>query len=89
MRTSRAASCRDGSQGVIIPRDNEKDIKEIPARILKAVELIPVDHMNDVLKLALAVDDPADLLKPAPPPVPTESAYMPADEQPAPKIQAH
>ncbi len=74
---------------VIIPRDNEKDIKEIPARILKAVELVPVDHMNEVLKLALVVDEPEDLFKPAPPPVPTESAYMPADEQPSPKIQAH
>jgi ATP-dependent Lon protease len=83
------AAHRHQIKTVIIPRDNEKDIKEIPARILKAVELVPVDHMNEVLKLSLAVDDPKDLLKPAPPPVPTESAYMPADEQPSAKIQAH
>lgn len=84
------AAHRHQIKTVIIPRDNEKDIKEIPARILKAVELVPVDHMNEVLRLSLAVDEPEDLLKPAPPPVvPTESAYMPADELPAPKIQAH
>jgi ATP-dependent Lon protease len=83
------AAHRHQIKTVIIPRDNEKDIKEIPARILKAVDLVPVDHMNEVLKLALAVDHPEDLFKPALPPVPTEAAYMPADEQPAPKLQAH
>ncbi len=84
------AAHRHQIKTVIIPRDNEKDIKEIPARILKAVELVPVDHMNEVLKLALAVDDPESLFKPAPPPVvPTEAAYVPADVQPAAKIQAH
>ncbi len=71
---------------VIIPRDNEKDIKEIPARILKAVELIPVDHMDEVLKLALAVDDPESLFKPALPPVAPEPAFIPAE---VPEIQAH
>jgi len=84
------AAHRHQIKTVIIPRDNEKDIKEIPARILKAVELVPVDHMNEVLKLALAMEDPEALFKPAPPPVvPSEAAYMPADVQPAAKIQAH
>jgi ATP-dependent Lon protease len=83
------AAHRHQIKTVIIPRDNEKDIKEIPSRILKAVELVPVDHMNEVLKLALVVDNAEDLFKPAPPPVPTGAAYLPAEEQPAPKIQAH
>ena len=74
---------------VIIPRENEKDIKEIPARILKVVELVPVDHMDEVLKLAMSVDDPESLFKaPAPPPVSTEPAYVPEGEQP-PTLQAH
>jgi ATP-dependent Lon protease len=73
---------------VIIPRENEKDIKEIPARILKVVELVPVDHMDDVLRLAMAVDDPETLFKaPAPPPVTTEPAYVPDGEPPP--LQAH
>jgi ATP-dependent Lon protease len=72
---------------VIIPRDNEKDIKEIPARILKAVELVPVDHMDEVLKLALVLDDPERLFKPAPPPVAPEPAFLPPPE--IPEIQAH
>jgi ATP-dependent Lon protease len=74
---------------VIIPRENEKDIKEIPARILKVVELVPVDHMDEVLKLAMAVDDPESLFKtPAPTPVSTEQAYVAEGEQP-PTLQAH
>ena len=74
---------------VIIPRENEKDIKEIPARILKVVELVPVDHMDEVLKLAMAVDDPESLFKaPSPAPVSTEQAYVSEGDQP-PTLQAH
>ncbi|MGE5843241.1 MAG: endopeptidase La [Deltaproteobacteria bacterium] len=40
---------------VIIPEENMKDIEEIPKRILKKVELIPVAHMDDVLKRALVL----------------------------------
>ena len=42
---------------VIIPEDNMKDIEEIPKRILKKVELIPVAHMDDVLKQALVLGE--------------------------------
>ncbi len=81
------AAHRHQIKTVLIPRDNEKDIKEIPARILKTVELVTVDHMDEVLKLALAVDDPENLFKAAPPPVP-ESTFLP-EHPPVPEIQAH
>jgi ATP-dependent Lon protease len=48
---------------VLIPKENAKDIKEIPAKILKEVDLILVEHMDEVLKQALAVDDPEKLFK--------------------------
>jgi ATP-dependent Lon protease len=81
------AAHRHQIKTVLIPRDNEKDIKEIPGRILKAVELVSVDHMDEVLKLALVLKDPENLFKAVPPPVPPESVYMPAPEQG--EIQAH
>jgi ATP-dependent Lon protease len=81
------AAHRHQIKTVLIPRDNEKDIKEIPARILKAVELVSVDHMDEVLKKALVLDDPESLFKAVPPPLPLETVYMPAGE-PA-EIQAH
>lgn len=46
---------------VLIPKDNAKDIKEIPGKILKDLELILVEHMDEVLKQALVVDDPDKL----------------------------
>ena len=48
---------------VIIPKDNEKDIKEIPSKVLKNVELIPVESMDEVLKLALAAEDVESIIK--------------------------
>lgn len=38
---------------VLIPKDNEKDIKEVPLEVLKRVNLILVDHMDEVLDQAL------------------------------------
>src|SRR5256712_7430987 len=48
---------------VLIPADNEKDIEEIPATVLKTVEMIAVSHMDEVLKKALVIDDPDALFK--------------------------
>src|SRR5688572_19795228 len=57
------AAHRAGIKKVLIPAENEKDIEEIPATILKTVELELVSHMDDVLKKALAIDDPASLFR--------------------------
>lgn len=46
---------------IMIPKENAKDIKDIPAKILKEVEIIFVEHMDEVLKNALVVDDPEKL----------------------------
>jgi ATP-dependent Lon protease len=43
---------------VLIPRENEKDIPELPKSILSEIEIVPVDHMDEVLKHALVLDDP-------------------------------
>ncbi len=36
---------------VIIPKENEKDLREIPGRIRKGLKIIPVDHMDEVLHI--------------------------------------
>ena len=38
---------------VLIPFENKKDLEEIPNRVLKEVEIIPVEHMDEVLREAL------------------------------------
>jgi ATP-dependent Lon protease len=57
------AAHRAGIKKVLIPAENEKDIEEIPATVLKTVELVTVSHMDEVLKNALAIDDPDALFK--------------------------
>ena len=55
------AAHRGGMAKVLIPRENEKDIPDIPARIRQAVELVPVDHMDEVLREALLLENPDGL----------------------------
>ncbi len=51
------AAHRANLKTVIIPKDNEKDLDEVPANILKALEIIRVDHVDEVLGVALIKDD--------------------------------
>jgi ATP-dependent Lon protease len=60
------AAHRAGIKKVLIPAENEKDIEEIPASVLKTVELELVSHMDQVLKKALVLDDPNALFRPLP-----------------------
>jgi ATP-dependent Lon protease len=57
------AAHRAGIKKVLIPAENEKDIEEIPATVLKTVELELVSHMDQVLKKALVVNDPDSLFR--------------------------
>ncbi|WP_429884739.1 endopeptidase La [Geoalkalibacter halelectricus] len=47
------AARRAGVTRVLIPEDNRKDLEEVPAGVLKALEIIPVAHMDQVLEMAL------------------------------------
>jgi ATP-dependent Lon protease len=49
---------------VVIPKENRKDLKEIPRRVLRALRIVLVDHMDDVLREALRFEDPDALLGP-------------------------
>ncbi len=51
---------------VIIPKENEKDLKDIPSRVLKSMEIFPVENMDDVLRTALVLTDPEKLFKEMP-----------------------
>lgn len=47
------AALRGGITTVLIPEENEKDLVEIPANITKALKIIPVSHVDEVLAVAL------------------------------------
>ena len=58
------AAHRGGIEKVLIPQENKKDIEEIPARVLKKVELVPVDHMDVVLQEVLTMSKGEELFLP-------------------------
>jgi ATP-dependent Lon protease len=47
------AAHRAGIKNFILPAKNRKDIEEVPAGVLRSVKLHFVDHVDEVLKLAL------------------------------------
>jgi len=48
------AAHRGGIKKVIIPKENERDLLEIPKNILQQLEIVPVDHVDTVLLHAIA-----------------------------------
>lgn len=53
LREKLLAASRIGIKRVIIPRDNEKDLKEVPEEIRKQLEISFVTHVSQVLPMAL------------------------------------
>ena len=79
------AAHRAGIERVLIPFENKKDIEEIPAKILKKVELVPVEHMDDVLREALVIEKGEELFLP-------EGRFQPfaiPKKEVQPKVTAH
>ncbi len=47
------AALRCGIKTVLIPEENRKDLVDIPANVIAALEIIPVSHVDEVLARAL------------------------------------
>ena len=47
------AALRGGIETVLIPAENEKDLAEIPQNVKDGLRIIPVAHVDEVLRLAL------------------------------------
>ena len=54
------AAHRGGIKTVIIPNENEKDLKEIPDNIKADLEILPVKWIDEVLDIALAYSPDSD-----------------------------
>jgi len=81
------AAHRGNIKTVLVPSENEKDIKEIPARILKNINLIPVGHMDEVLERAIILPQGESLFTGPPQ---EEDAFIPPEEKDAgTEITAH
>ena len=47
------AAHRAGIKEVLIPRENEKDLVDMPKKIIDDIKITPVEHADQVLKVAL------------------------------------
>ena len=48
------AAHRAGIRTIVMPKDNEKDLADIPKNVLDTMEVHLVEHMDQVLREALA-----------------------------------
>ena len=53
------AAHRAGIKTIIMPKDNEKDLADIPKNVLDTLNMYLVGHMDEVLKIAMAGPMPA------------------------------
>ncbi|MDH5297869.1 MAG: endopeptidase La [Desulfobulbaceae bacterium] len=60
------AARRGNITTVLIPKENERDLKEIPAKILKSLTVELVEHMDEVLGKALVLKEGEPLFKDVP-----------------------
>ena len=47
------AAHRAGIKQVLIPKENQKDLVDMPKKIIDDIKITPVDHADEVLKIAL------------------------------------
>jgi ATP-dependent Lon protease len=60
------AAHRAGIKTVIVPKENEKDLVEIPANVKRKLRFVFVEHMDEVLKEALGPGVGLPVLTPPP-----------------------
>jgi ATP-dependent Lon protease len=48
------AAHRAGLKNIILPKDNEKDLSDIPKNVLDTLNLYMVETMDEVLKIAMS-----------------------------------
>ncbi len=51
------AARRGNITHVLVPKENERNLKDVPAKILKSLDITLVDHVDDVLRLALVLKE--------------------------------
>ncbi len=56
------AAHRAGVSTVLIPAENEKDLQDVPNRVLSALRIVRLHHMDEVLRDALELPEPETFL---------------------------
>ncbi len=72
------AAMRGGIQAVVIPKENEKDLEELPRNIRQALDIIPCQWIDEAMELALEWMPQPEL----------EGEGQPAGEKPLPEKES-
>ena len=78
VREKLIAAHRSGILKVLLPKDNEKNLRDVPPAVMKTLEVVLVEHMDQVLTHALKVD-PDKLFAEVPPGLPDKKVGYVAD----------
>ncbi len=57
------AAHRGGIKRVLIPKENQKDIREIPKKVREALTILPVESADEVLRESLVLGNPQEFLR--------------------------
>jgi ATP-dependent Lon protease len=52
------AAHRAGIETLLVPKDNRKDLREIPRRVLAMTRIVLIEHADEALREALCLSDP-------------------------------
>jgi ATP-dependent Lon protease len=55
------AAHRAGIHTLLIPKDNRKDLREIPRRVLSATRIVLIEHADQALREALCLSEPEQM----------------------------
>jgi ATP-dependent Lon protease len=82
------AAHRAGIDTVLIPKDNRKDLREIPRRVLGATRIVLIEHADEVLREALCLSEPDAIFGKRLPPAEYVNGNLVTHGRPMPESQA-
>ncbi|MGV3625607.1 MAG: endopeptidase La, partial [Archangium sp.] len=57
------AAHRLGIKTILVPRENKKDLREVPKKVRKQLRIVLVDYVDEVLREALVLEKPAEFAR--------------------------
>src|SRR5512140_1357303 len=79
------AGHRGGIKKILIPKENQKDIREIPKKVRAVLEILLVEHTDEVLREALRLDDADAFYSKMPSVVRAQAEVAPPRSPPSPE----
>jgi ATP-dependent Lon protease len=80
------AAHRAGMDTLLVPKDNRKDLREIPRRVLAMTRIVLIEHADEALREALCISDPEAIFGKRVPPMEYVHGKLVTHGQPVPPL---